>query len=123
MLIGVSSLHPQARGSGGRLRKGLAGSREEGRGGGGLISTGALRHDPAVIAAAFGARVAGQIARASYDTLVLVGGDGAAAALDRLGAEAIRVHAALAPGIPIGTILGGMGHGMQIVTKSGAFGD
>ena len=123
MLIGVSSLHPQARESVERLGKASrrAGSRV--RAAVDLIGTGSAGQMRPSSRRAFGERVAGRIARASYDTLVLVGGDGAAAALDRVGAEAIRVHAALAPGIPIGTILGGSGHGMRIVTKSGAFGD
>jgi len=33
------------------------------------------------------------------------------------------VQGALAPGIPIGTILGGTADGVQVVTKSGSFGD
>ena len=38
------------------------------------------------------------------------------------GADAIRVHGTLAPGVPVGTILGGAAHGMRVVTKSGGFG-
>jgi uncharacterized protein YgbK (DUF1537 family) len=123
MLIGISSLHPQARESLERLRRALAQGRKQGRPAVDLISTPALpADDAAAIAARLATEVARRIARGSYDTVVLVGGDGAAAALDRLGTEAIRVHAALAPGIPIGTILGGTAHGVQVVTKSGGFG-
>jgi uncharacterized protein YgbK (DUF1537 family) len=78
---------------------------------------------PAEVARDFGERVAAQLLRHLYDTVVLVGGDGAAAVLDRVGATAIIVHAALAPGIPIGTITGGAAHGLRVVTKSGGFGD
>jgi uncharacterized protein YgbK (DUF1537 family) len=88
-----------------------------------VITTPAARADAAAVAAGFGDRVAQQLAKASYDALVLVGGDGAAAALDRAGATAITVHSALAPGIPIGTIVGGAAHGARVVTKSGGFGD
>ena len=54
--------------------------------------------------------------------MVLVGGDGAAAALQRVRADAIRLHGTLAPGVPVGTILGGAAHGMRVVTRSGGFG-
>jgi uncharacterized protein YgbK (DUF1537 family) len=77
---------------------------------------------PAEVAADFGERVARQLLRHPYDAVVLVGGDGAAAALDRVGATAISVHAALAPGVPIGTTSGGAAHGLHVVTKSGGFG-
>jgi len=53
---------------------------------------------------------------------VLVGGDGAAAALQRVSADAIKLHGTLAPGVPVGTILGGAAHGMCVVTRSGGFG-
>jgi uncharacterized protein YgbK (DUF1537 family) len=123
MLIGVSSLHPRARESVELLRQALAPRGKRARPAVDLISTAALHtDDAAAMAAGFGAQVAERIAQVSYDTLVLVGGDGAAAALDRIGADAVRVHAALAPGVPIGTILGGTAHGVRVVTKSGAFG-
>jgi D-threonate/D-erythronate kinase len=77
----------------------------------------------AEIAADFGERVAEQLLRHPYDAVVLVGGDGAAATLDRVGATTITVHAALAPGVPIGTISGGAAQGLHVVTKSGGFGD
>jgi uncharacterized protein YgbK (DUF1537 family) len=122
MLIGVSSLHPLARESVERLRKALADRGKRDRPAVDVISTEALRSETAAAAASFGDQVAEHLARGSYDTLVLVGGDGAAAALARVGAEAIRVHAALAPGVPMGTLLGGAAHGIRVVTKSGGFG-
>jgi uncharacterized protein YgbK (DUF1537 family) len=88
-----------------------------------VITTPTARADAATIAADFGERVAEQLARAPYDALVLVGGDGAAATLDRVGATAVTVQSALAPGVPLGTIVGGTAHGVRVVTKSGGFGD
>jgi uncharacterized protein YgbK (DUF1537 family) len=122
MLIGVTSLHPLAR----ELVERLA-SAAAARGTGppaavDVIGTGALRSDAAAVAESFGEQVAERLSDGSYDTVVLVGGDGAAAALHRVGADAIRVHGTLAPGVPVGTILGGVAHGMRVVTKSGGFG-
>ena len=65
-----------------------------------MIGTGALRADAAAAAASFGENVAERLAGGSYDTVVLVGGDGAAAALQRVRADAIRLHGTLAPGVP-----------------------
>jgi uncharacterized protein YgbK (DUF1537 family) len=56
------------------------------------------------------------------DALVVVGGDGVAAVLDRLGATGILVDDVLATGCPTGTIVGGIADGTRIVTKSGGFG-
>ena len=88
-----------------------------------VITTPTARADAAAIAAGFGEQVAEQLACTSYDALVLVGGDGAAAALDRIGATAVTVHSALAPGVPLGAIVGGVADGVRVVTKSGGFGD
>ena len=87
-----------------------------------VIATGSSRADAAAVAGSFGERVAERLAGGSYDTVVLVGGDGAAAALHRVGADAIRLHGTLAAGVPLGTILGGAAHGMRVVTRSGGFG-
>jgi uncharacterized protein YgbK (DUF1537 family) len=87
-----------------------------------VIGTEALRTDAAAVAGSFGELVAERLSGGSYDTVILVGGDGAAAALHRVGAEAIRVHGTLAAGVPVGTILGGAAHGMRVVTRSGGFG-
>jgi D-threonate/D-erythronate kinase len=122
ILVGVSSLHPIAWESVERLRKALADHGARARPAVDVLGTEGLGTDAAAIAASFGEQVAEQLARGSYDTLVLVGGDGAAAVLDRAGAGAIRVEAALAPGVPIGTVLGGAAHGVRVVTKSGGFG-
>jgi D-threonate/D-erythronate kinase len=123
VLVGVSSLHPVALNSVERLRDTMAARGARERPAVDVITTPATRADAAMIAARFGDSVAAQLATAPYDALVLVGGDGAAATLDRVGATAITVHSALAPGVPIGTIVGGAAHGVRVVTKSGGFGD
>jgi D-threonate/D-erythronate kinase len=123
ILVGVSSLHPIALSSVERLRDVMAAGGVRHRPAVDVITTPAARADAAAVAAGFGDRVADQLAEAPYDALVLVGGDGAAAALDRAGATAITVYSALAPGVPIGTIVGGAAHGAWVVTKSGGFGD
>jgi D-threonate/D-erythronate kinase len=122
MLIGVTSLHPRARESVERLGTAIAASGTGPRAVVDVIDTGALRTDPAAVAARFGEQVAERLAGGSYDTVVLVGGDGAAAALHRVGAHAIRVHGTLAAGVPVGTVLGGAAHGLRVVTTSGGFG-
>jgi uncharacterized protein YgbK (DUF1537 family) len=122
MLIGVTSLHPQARELVERLATAAAARGTGPRAVVDVIGTGVLRTDAAAVAESFGEQVAERLSDGSYDTVVLVGGDGAAAALRRVGAGAISVHGKLAPGVPVGTILGGAAHGMRVVTKSGGFG-
>ena len=123
ILVGISSLHPIALSSVKRLRDAMAISGTSERTAVDVITTPTARADAATIAADFGERVAEQLSRVSYDALVLVGGDGAAATLDRVGATAVTVQSALAPGVPLGTIVGGTAHGVRVVTKSGGFGD
>jgi D-threonate/D-erythronate kinase len=122
ILIGVTSLHPLARDLVGQLTTAAAAHRSGTRATVDVITTGALLSDAAAVAESFGAQVAERLSGGSYDTVVLVGGDGAAAALHRVGADAIKVHGTLAPGVPVGTILGGAARGMRVVTKSGGFG-
>jgi uncharacterized protein YgbK (DUF1537 family) len=38
------------------------------------------------------------------------------------GAEGIRLEAEVEPGVPFGRLLGGVGDGLAVVTKSGGFG-
>lgn len=61
--------------------------------------------------------------QAAISALVLMGGEGARAVLDRVGAEAIRVTGAIREGIPAGVIEGGLLDGLAVVTKAGGFGD
>lgn len=55
-------------------------------------------------------------------SLLLLGGEGARAVLNRLGAVRLRIHSTIREGIPIGTIEGGSAHGTTVVTKAGGFG-
>jgi uncharacterized protein YgbK (DUF1537 family) len=120
ILVGVSSLHPVARSAVRRLRD--AATLAEGRSVD-VVTTPAARADTAVVTADFGDRVAAHLAQSSYDVLVLVGGDGAAAALDRIGATAVTVHSVRARGVPSGAIVGAAADGVRVVTTSGGFGD
>jgi uncharacterized protein YgbK (DUF1537 family) len=122
VLIAVSSLHPTARESVERLRRAFADNGERGRPAVDAMTTGERLTDASAIAAGFGEQVVGRLATGAYDTLVLVGGDGAAAVLDGACADAIEVEAALAPGVPVGRIVGGAFDGLRVVTKSGGFG-
>ena len=122
ILIGVTSLHPLAREVVERLGTAAAARGRGPRPAVDVIGTGELQADAAAAAAGFGEHVAERLAGGSYDTVVLVGGDGAAAALQGVGADAIRVQGTLAPGVPFGTILGGAAHGIRVVTTSGGFG-
>jgi uncharacterized protein YgbK (DUF1537 family) len=55
--------------------------------------------------------------------LVIIGGDTAQATLRAIGAAGIVMHDQPFPGIPAGTVDGGLLDGVRIVTKAGAFGD
>lgn len=72
-------------------------------------------------------RVAAVVRRAmdhgNFDALVLVGGDGAHAVLDALGALALRITGAIQEGVPRGVIEGGSAAGKVVVTKAGGFGE
>lgn len=54
--------------------------------------------------------------------VVLMGGEGARAVLNRLEAGAIVVTDAIREGIPVGLIEGGLAEGLTVVTKAGGFG-
>lgn len=58
----------------------------------------------------------------SIDAIMLLGGEGARAVLEHLGAEALRVHDAVREGIPRGSLEGGKADGVTVVTKAGGFG-
>lgn len=55
--------------------------------------------------------------------MVLTGGDTATAVLGRIGADGIRLVEEVAPGIPVGKLVGGPYSGLPVVTKAGGFGD
>jgi uncharacterized protein YgbK (DUF1537 family) len=63
------------------------------------------------------------LGRDQVDTLMLLGGEGARAVLDRLGAESLLVLDAIREGIPLARLEGGTADGMTVVTKAGGFGD
>lgn len=54
--------------------------------------------------------------------LVLTGGDTALLLCRLLGAEGIRLEAEIEPGVPFGRLIGGVGAGLPVITKSGGFG-
>jgi uncharacterized protein YgbK (DUF1537 family) len=58
----------------------------------------------------------------SVGAFVLLGGEGARAVLDELGAESLLVHDTVREGIPIATLEGGKADGIVVVTKAGGFG-
>ncbi|NJQ15010.1 four-carbon acid sugar kinase family protein [Streptomyces bohaiensis] len=58
-----------------------------------------------------------------FDAVVLVGGDGAEAFLDAVGAHGIAVRGTLLEGVPDGRVAGGPRDGLTVVTKAGGFGD
>ncbi len=68
------------------------------------------------------AQAATTLDRGEHGFLVLVGGDGAAATLNALGATGIRVTDAPVEGVPLGTVIGGAHDGLAIATKAGGFG-
>ena len=74
------------------------------------------------IASAMGLAVQELVAR-GIDGLFLTGGETAVSCCRALGAIGVEILREVAPGIPLGRILGGKFHGLPIVTKAGAFGD
>jgi uncharacterized protein YgbK (DUF1537 family) len=55
-------------------------------------------------------------------TLIVAGGETLRALCVSLGAEALQVTGRVEPGIPRSTLLGGRWSGVEVVSKSGAFG-
>lgn len=79
---------------------------------------GSASETAALLAAAAG----DQLATSRIAALVLVGGDGARAVLDGLGASCVRVLGEIRAGMPQGVIEGGSADGVVVVTKAGGFG-
>ncbi len=65
---------------------------------------------------------AAHVERGGWSLVGLVGGDGARAALSRLGASGIRILDSLVEGIPLGVVVGGKADGLPVFTKAGGFG-
>ena len=75
-----------------------------------------------IIADGLATMTAALFAHRSVGALVLMGGEGARAVLDRFEAGAIVVTDAIREGIPVGLIDGGLADGLTVVTKAGGFG-
>ncbi len=88
-----------------------------------IVTTGPHPYpDPASAAAQLAHDVHDVLGGRRFAALVLVGGDGAAAVLRRLGAERLVLDGEIVPGCPQGVLIGGDGDGLTVVTKSGGFG-
>ncbi|PZC42676.1 MAG: Uncharacterized conserved protein YgbK, DUF1537 family [Chloroflexi bacterium] len=75
------------------------------------------------IARQLAAHVAALATEARIGGLVIIGGDTAFAVLSAVQASGIVLHDEPLPGVPLGTISGGVLSGLPIATKAGAFGD
>lgn len=75
-----------------------------------------------VIAEGLAIITAAVFAHRPVGAVVLMGGEGARAVLDRFAASAIMVTDAIREGIPVGLIEGGLADGLTVVTKAGGFG-
>jgi uncharacterized protein YgbK (DUF1537 family) len=80
------------------------------------------RVEGAPVAETLAAEFSALVERERWDMVGLVGGDGARAALNSLGASGIRIAGSLLEGIPAGVIVGGRADGLPVFTKAGGFG-
>jgi uncharacterized protein YgbK (DUF1537 family) len=80
------------------------------------------RVNDGLVADRMAAEFAALVDREQWDLVGLIGGDGARAALGRLGASGIRIIDSLVEGIPFGFIAGGRADGLPVFTKAGGFG-
>lgn len=69
------------------------------------------------------AAIALQLAEQGLSRLIVAGGETSGAVVDRLGIDAFLIGAELAPGVPMIVALGRRYPGLQLVLKSGNFGD
>lgn len=74
------------------------------------------------VARGLAAAVGGMVESGGLGALLLVGGDGAQAALQELDATALRIDRQVSEGVPLGRIVGGLSAELQVVTKAGGFG-
>lgn len=82
---------------------------------------------PAAAAASAAAHALGHVVShlasdPAVGALLLVGGDGARAALQALGATGVVIDGQAAEGVPVGSLLGGIAAGTVVATKAGGFG-
>ena len=80
------------------------------------------RPSPADVAADLARQFADLFGREHFDAIGLIGGDGARATLEELGASGIRIVDSLVEGIPLGVVTGGSADGLPVFTKAGGFG-
>jgi uncharacterized protein YgbK (DUF1537 family) len=69
------------------------------------------------------ATIALKLAERGVSRLIVAGGETSGAVVDRLGIDAFLIGAELAPGVPMLHALGRRHPGLQLVLKSGNFGD
>ena len=74
------------------------------------------------VARGLGTVVARLVEKGDVAGLVLVGGDGAEATLQLLGAEALEMRGQPSEGVPLTRVVGGSAAGLAVVTKAGGFG-
>jgi uncharacterized protein YgbK (DUF1537 family) len=96
------------------------------RDGKGLVLSAASSHYVAglkeIIPTVMAEAVAGILDLKKFTGVFLTGGDIAGAVCRRLSASAIEVQGEVAPGIPVGELVGGPWQGMGVGTKAGGFG-
>jgi uncharacterized protein YgbK (DUF1537 family) len=67
--------------------------------------------------------IGGALERMREGGIFCCGGDTAAHVCNAFGATAIEIEGDVTPGVPLGRLIGGAGHGLAVVTKSGGFGE
>jgi len=116
IVVAVTSLHPVSA----RQVSELAASARPGVD---IVTTPAAPdRSPARVADELAKRVSALVKAQDVGALVVVGGDGVASILRDLRATAVSIDDVLEAGCPTGTIVGGVAHGVRIVSKSGGFG-
>jgi uncharacterized protein YgbK (DUF1537 family) len=79
-------------------------------------------HDAVAVADEAAVRAAELLSTGRFGSLLIIGGDGAHALLTALGTHSFEVVGELLPGVPIGTLAGGVADGLTVATRSGGFG-
>ena len=87
-----------------------------------VLSPPEKRGDSAEVAADLAREAAAHVNSGQWDVLGMIGGDGARATLQQLGASGIRIVGSLVEGIPLGVVSGGDADEMLVFTKAGGFG-
>jgi uncharacterized protein YgbK (DUF1537 family) len=116
IVVAVTSLHPVSA----RQVSELTASTRPGVN---IVTTpAAADRSPERVADGLARRVSALVQAQDVGALVVVGGDGVASVLRDLRATAVSIDDVLEAGCPTGTIVGGVAHGVRIVSKSGGFG-